>query len=157
MPGKPARKHVKAETDLTKSTGANDPHERATQSLKPGILPIPRRFGRTLRRRPPPTRRAGRPGARASAWLMRATSVPVRPLPMAHRRRRTPSSARRGEQTNRAPWKSRKDEAASVLYHAGAEDRLPSRRLTRMGRPPCACVVSFCTGQGFVSGVSSNR
>ena len=29
MPGKPARKHVKAETDLTKSTGANDPHERA--------------------------------------------------------------------------------------------------------------------------------
>lgn len=31
------------------------------------------------------------------------------------------------------------------------------RLTTRMGSPPCGCVVSFCTGQGFVSATVSNR
>jgi hypothetical protein len=32
-----------------------------------------------------------------------------------------------------------------------------SRRDTIIGRPPCGCVVSFCTGQGLVSATVSKR
>ena len=38
------------------------------------------------------------------------------------------------------------------------DDTLPPiGRVTRIGRPPCGCVVSFCTGHGLVSAVVSKR